>query len=148
MGPAEQPVPGFNVPVHLMASPAAVPAISLTCAPLQLLSMDFPPQARSARGLGHAGPGLYSQGLDKPVEEKGMCTYASILFKACHSVFSSLPERPLHVPVSVWTEGPNQRFSVRRQNISSWGHREPQLGPHETLTYWDRTPSNQVEQQC
>lgn len=75
-----------------------------------------------------------------------MCTYASTLLKACPSVFSSLPERPLYVPVPVWPEGPNQRFSVRKQNISSWGHREPLLGPHETLTHWDRTPSNQVEQ--
>lgn len=70
-GPAEQPVPGFNVP-------AAIPAISLTCAPLQLPSMDCPPQARSARGLGHAGPGLYSQGPDKQWE-RGECAHMPAL---------------------------------------------------------------------
>lgn len=50
MGPAEQPVPDFSVPAHLITS-AAVPAISLTCALLQLLSVDCPSQARFARGL-------------------------------------------------------------------------------------------------
>lgn len=68
------------------------------------------------------------------------------LLKACHSVYSSLPERPFHVSVSVWIEGPNQRFSVRKQNISYWGHREPLLGPYETLIQWDRTPSSQMGQ--
>lgn len=66
MGPAEQSVAGFNVPAHLTTS-VAIPAISLTCAPLQLL------------WLGHAGPGLYYQGPTKPLEEREMCTYASTL---------------------------------------------------------------------